>query len=253
MLNKKRLLVLSDLKLDDKMEQMDQAAINDYISKMNHFIDNYPAHERYIKDALVGRDSELIQKSLLAIWDMLDKLYAEGLAQKGLEIIKAAKTSTHEKLEADLTAFLTEISALSIALQMAQQMGEGDTAADVYEEKLEYNILAVDDAAFFLGALKSFLNGTEYKVTCLTSGVTALRYLTSHTPDLFILDIEMPEMDGYTLAQKIKAQGHKAPIIFLTGNASKEYVAKAIQVGGVDFIVKPIDKTRVLAKLKQHL
>jgi PleD family two-component response regulator len=251
MVSKKRLTALSELSPGDKIEQLDNVGLQEYTEKMNRFIDHYPTLERSIKDALAARDTGTISKDLLAIWDMLDKLYAERLAKVGFALLNSAKETPAEKLEADLTAFFTDASALSIALQMVQQVVEYGTPEAV--EKREYDILAVDDAAFFLGALKSFLAGTEYKVTCLTSGVTALRYLAAHTPDLFILDIEMPEMDGYTLASKIKAMGFQAPIIFLTGNASKEYVAKAIKVGGVDFIVKPIDKARVLAKLKQHL
>ena len=253
---KKRLLTLSELNLGSKIENMDKDMVNAYVQKMNSFIDTYPTHERSIKDALAARDVSLISKSLIVIWDLLDKLYAERLSMVGLNLLNTAKDMPIEKLEADLTAFFTEASALSIAMQMAQQMEDGEdiTTEDVpVEEEREYNILAVDDSSFFLGALKSFLDGTNYKVTCLTSGVTALRYLLTKTPDLFILDIEMPDMDGYELAKKIKEKGFKAPIIFLTGNASKEYVAKAIMVGGCDFIVKPIDKVRVMQKLKQHL
>jgi len=254
MLIKKRLLTMSELKLDSKIEQMDKEKVDAFIQKMNTFIDTYPTHERSIKDALAARDTAMISKSLIVIWDLLDKLFAERLAQVCLNLLNLAKEIPIEKLEAELTAFFTEASALSIAMQMAQQMEDGEDITDeVVDDGREFKILAVDDASFFLGALKSFLDGTNYKVTCLTSGHTALRYLATNKPDLFILDIEMPEMDGYTLATKIKELGHKAPIIFLTGNASKEYVAKAIMVGGSDFIVKPIDKVRVMEKLKQHL
>ena len=254
MLIKKRLLTLSELDLGNKIEQMDKEKINVFIQKMNTFIDTYPTHERSIKDALAARDVGMISKSLIVIWDLLDKIYAERLATVGLNILNNAQEMPFEKLEAELTAFFTDAETLSIGMQMAQQMEDGeDEAEEEIVDEREYKILAVDDASFFLGALKSFLDGTQYKVTCLTNGQTALRYLASHTPDLFILDIEMPDMDGYELAKKIKAMGFKAPIIFLTGNASKEYVAKAIKVGGSDFIVKPIDKTRVMAKLKQHL
>jgi PleD family two-component response regulator len=255
-MDKNRLLSLAELNLQGKTEQMDDGQVEAFVQKMNSFIDSFPAQERAIKEALAAHDGATVSKSLVAIWDMLNKLFAENLAARCLTLVNDLKEISGESMEALVTAFLTDASALSIEMQMAQQISaeSGQAATEtVVEDTREYNILAVDDAAFFLGALKNFLDGTQYKLTCLTSGTTALRYLASHTPDLFILDIEMPEMNGYELATKIKEKGFKAPIIFLTGNASKEYVAKAIKVGGVDFIVKPIDKHRVLEKIKQHL
>ncbi|MCL2719384.1 MAG: response regulator [Lachnospiraceae bacterium] len=253
MLSKKRLLTLAELNLKDKIEQMDEAQLNIYAQKMNLFIDSYPAYERNVKDALAGHDSGMISMNLMGIRMMLTDLHSDRLANKSNELINTINGITADKLEANLTAFFSEVSALSIAMQMVQQIDEKPDIVDEVTEKQEYYILAVDDASFFLSALKAFLDGTKYKVTCLTSGATALRYLLKNTPDLFLLDIEMPEMDGYELAQKIKTQGFTAPIIFLTGNASKEYVAKAIKAGGVDFIVKPIDKIRVMEKLEKHL
>ena len=250
-----RLLQVSELNLADKIDSMDETQLGLYIQKINYFIDSYPNQERSVKEAVAARDMGLISKSLVSVWDMLDKLHAENLSERGLALITSAKGSSAEKMEAEVTAFLTDAAALSIEMQMAQQLMEDDTiyGAPTPEVEREYKVLAVDDASFFLNTLKAFLAETQFKVTCVTSGATALRYLASHTPDLFILDIEMPEMDGYELAKEIKKRGFKAPIIFLTGNASKEYVMKAIKSGGVDFIVKPIDKNRVLEKIKHHV
>jgi CheY-like chemotaxis protein len=95
-------------------------------------------------------------------------------------------------------------------------------------------VLAVDDAAFFLNILKKYVSGTGHKLICVNSGDAALKYLVAHDPDLFILDIEMPEMNGYELAQKIRNEGKKAPIIFLTGNAKREDVVKARNCWGTN-------------------
>ena len=110
-------------------------------------------------------------------------------------------------------------------------------------------ILAVDDADIILHILNTFLRGGQYKLTSTTSGVAALSFLKKHRPDLFILDIEMPGMDGYELAQKIRAGGQTAPIIFLTGNSTEESVIKAMQVGAADFIAKPINKVKLLERI----
>jgi CheY-like chemotaxis protein len=115
------------------------------------------------------------------------------------------------------------------------------------------SILAVDDSAFILGMLKNIFHETRHKITCVTNGNDALKYLNDHRPDLFILDIEMPKMDGYELVKKIREGGHTAPVVFLTGNATREYVFKAVESGAVDFITKPVDKDQVLERIARHI
>jgi PleD family two-component response regulator len=114
-------------------------------------------------------------------------------------------------------------------------------------------ILAVDDQTFYHSALRAYLKGTEYQLTCSHSGADALNILKDNRPSLFILDIMMPEMDGYELAQKIREAGHDAPIIFLTGTASSDAVINAIKAGGSDFIVKPASKEQVLARVTKFI
>jgi DNA-binding response OmpR family regulator len=120
-------------------------------------------------------------------------------------------------------------------------------------EEKEVNILAVDDTVMFLNLLKLAFQCTNYKLTCLNSGKAALRYLQNNKPDLLILDIEMPEMNGYELAKKIRERGYTAPIIFLTASAKEADVRKAVDAGAVDYIVKPIDRKQVLSKIKKYV
>ena len=115
-------------------------------------------------------------------------------------------------------------------------------------------ILAVDDTAFFLRQLQSYFSDTPYKVICVNSGKQALLFLNQNrAPDLFLLDIDMPQMDGYTLAKAIRDRGFKQPIIFLTSHKNRAAVMKAIDAGGVDFIVKPCRKEDVVARVTKHL
>jgi PleD family two-component response regulator len=121
-------------------------------------------------------------------------------------------------------------------------------------DDIMHKVLAVDDRPALLGTLCNVLKD-YYKVFPLTSGHAALKYLNRESPDLFILDIEMPEMDGFELAKAIRAmpQFKTTPILFLTGNATKEYVEHAILAGTNDFIVKPVNKEIMLAKLSHYL
>ena len=123
------------------------------------------------------------------------------------------------------------------------------------EKKKDINILAVDDTPIFLSLLKVALQGAGYKIACVNSGKAAMHFLQTQRiiPDLFILDIDMPEMDGYELAKKIRDYEYEAPIIFLTANATKDDVRKATEVGAADYIVKPIDHQQVLSKVKKFV
>jgi len=114
-------------------------------------------------------------------------------------------------------------------------------------------ILAVDDTPFFLNTLKSLLADMPYKLICVTSGKDALRVIGTKQPDLFILDIEMPDMDGYELAGKIREAGQTAPIIFLTGNTAPEYAEKALEKGASALVTKPIQKEILVAEIIKNI
>jgi DNA-binding response OmpR family regulator len=118
------------------------------------------------------------------------------------------------------------------------------------EQKL---ILAVDDSSLSLQTLKAHLSETKHKLICVTSGADALRFIEKKTPDLYILDLEMPEMDGHELAMEIIEKGEKSPIVFLTGNSDKDSVVKALTIGAEDFIIKPINKEQILSRISKIL
>ena len=89
----------------------------------------------------------------------------------------------------------------------------------------------------------------------MANGKTALKVMEAQNPDLFILDIDMPEIDGYELAGIIRANaGHaKTPIVFLTGKSTREHVLKAIQAGANDFLVKPATREVLLMMTGKYL
>ncbi len=113
-------------------------------------------------------------------------------------------------------------------------------------------ILAVDDRSDILNSLKSILS-LKYQFYGVTSGDAALQFLEKISPDLFILDIQMPGMDGFELASRAQIKEKNKPLLFLTGNASRENVAKALRIGAEDLLVKPCDDKTVLAKVESIL
>ena len=258
MIDRKKLLEVSGLNTE-KIKKMDEGQYLMYTRALLSFTDGYPAQEKSVQSSLENKDYDSFSKCLTVIWDTLMKINADELADRCLTQMKSLDNIKHEQLEAFAEGFLTALSTLSIDVQMAEykdESGGGSSGGGAPKEEGgdgKNKILAVDDRAFFLNALKSLLQGSGYKLVCVNSGIAALSYLQKNSPDLFILDIEMPGMDGYELAGKIKAAGHKAPIIFLTGNAKKEYVVKAIHSGGSDFIVKPISKAQVLERIGKYI
>ena len=256
-----RIMGIKDLKLQGVVESMSDSAFGEYLDSLKSFTELYPSMEKNLRDSLGLHNLDLYGKNLRTTCDRLKKIHADELAETGLAELGGLQASNPEKMEAFLTDFLTSVSSLSIDIQMAEHgnqvnpTAEGNETPEVVSSpENKRSILAVDDTAFFLSTLKALIQGeTNYKLTCVNSGVAALRFLMTGKPDLFILDIEMPEMNGYELARKIREAKHTAPIIFLTGNSSKDYVLKAIQAGAADFIVKPINKEHVLEKINKFI
>ena len=118
-------------------------------------------------------------------------------------------------------------------------------------------IVAVDDSNVVLKMLKNVLDKEQYDLHAFSTGKRALEYLVQKdkVPDLIILDIEMPEMNGYDVLERIKKMEHleNVPVIFLTANNEKKQVVKAVTGGAKDYVVKPIDKEILTKKINSLL
>jgi len=115
-------------------------------------------------------------------------------------------------------------------------------------------VLAVDDRPEILANVNAALL-SHYKVLGAPNGKLALELMTRHKIDLFYLDIDMPEMDGFELAERIRSDSAytKTPIILLTGNASRENITRGIHIGIEDFIVKPSSHVNLLVKARKYM
>ncbi len=122
-------------------------------------------------------------------------------------------------------------------------------------EQKETNILIVDDTNFNLRLLSQMLGQHGYKIRVATSGALALQLVQTNPPDLILLDIMMPEMDGYQVCQRLKADGatRDIPIIFISALEATEDKVNAFVAGGVDYITKPFRLEEVLARVRTHL
>ena len=116
-------------------------------------------------------------------------------------------------------------------------------------------ILVVDDVADNLQILTTTLSRQGYQVRCAKNGSTALRGASKILPDLILLDIKMPDLDGYQVCQQLKAneKTRNIPIIFLSALDDVIDKVKAFEVGGVDFISKPIQVKEVLVRVENQI
>jgi CheY-like chemotaxis protein len=113
----------------------------------------------------------------------------------------------------------------------------------------------VDDTPQNLQLLGAILDEAGYEVRVASNGPTALSIARISSPDLILLDILMPGMDGYEVCRTMKSDPALAeiPIIFLTALNDKETVLKAFDQGAADFITKPFDRREILARVRTHL
>jgi len=116
------------------------------------------------------------------------------------------------------------------------------------------HILIVDDNTTNLKFAEQALK-PHYKVTLLTSGTQTMKFLLKNTPDLILLDIKMPYINGYEIFSEIKAidKLKKIPIIFLTASNDVESELKCLKLGALDFIGKPFVPELMLSRIKTHL
>lgn len=114
-------------------------------------------------------------------------------------------------------------------------------------------ILIVDDKSENLFSLKTLLQINRFEVDTASSGEEALRKVLKNDYELIILDVQMPDMDGYEVAEAIKgsSRSRNIPILFLSAvNIDKRFISKGYEAGGIDYIVKPFDPDLLILKVK---
>ena len=113
------------------------------------------------------------------------------------------------------------------------------------------HIVAVDDSPMVLKVLTRLLS-EEFEFTPFSKGMRALQYLQENKPDLLILDIDMPDINGYQLLRQVNNM-YNVPVIFLTSNSDRQYVEKAVFYGAKDYALKPIVEDVFLNKVHKLL
>jgi DNA-binding response OmpR family regulator len=116
-------------------------------------------------------------------------------------------------------------------------------------------ILIVDDSAFEQRVLVDLLSELPYRVSVAFNGLQGYQLALADQPDLILLDVRMPNMDGYTACRLLKANPvtEHIPIIFLSGADADEERIMGLSIGGVDFVSKPFSSGELAARIQVHL
>ncbi len=119
----------------------------------------------------------------------------------------------------------------------------------------QFSVLVVDDNKENLKVVSNFLKEMGYQIALSLSAKDALKILHDNEIDLILLDIMMPEVDGYTLCRELKASEElkEIPVIFLTAKTETSDLVEGFQAGGVDYITKPFQKEELIVRVRNHI
>ena len=114
-------------------------------------------------------------------------------------------------------------------------------------------ILLVEDDPCFGSVLKSYLQLSDYEVTLCVNGNEGLEAFRKERFDICLLDVMMPEMDGFTLGKKIREIDSSVPFVYITAKSLKEDMKQGSEIGADDYIIKPFDSELLILKIKAIL
>lgn len=110
-------------------------------------------------------------------------------------------------------------------------------------------ILAVEDEKGMIHLLRTILSSNNYKVVCAQSGNEAIRMSMNHNPDLILLDLGLPDMDGIEVLKKVRDQS-QTPVIVISARQDESDKVEALNFGAADYITKPFGNAEMLARIR---
>jgi two-component system OmpR family response regulator len=117
----------------------------------------------------------------------------------------------------------------------------------------EARLLVVEDEPNIRELLATSLRYAGFEVHVAANGATALQQAAEHSPDLVVLDVMLPDMDGFTVTRKLRDAGRVLPIVFVTARDSLEDKIQGLTVGGDDYVTKPFSLEEVVARIRAVL
>ncbi len=118
---------------------------------------------------------------------------------------------------------------------------------------MKRKILYIEDEPFLGRIVKETLESQDFEVVLIADGALVMKAFTSFSPDICILDVMLPHVDGFTLAGQIRSKYPQLPIIFVTAKIETEDLVKGFSSGGTDYIRKPFSTRELIARIENQL
>lgn len=116
-----------------------------------------------------------------------------------------------------------------------------------------HNIMLIDDDPSLQLALERIIRDEGYSFCCASDGRTGLEMLGREHPDLLLLDVMLPKMNGYDVCREMRAQGRRIPVLFLSSKGDIVDKGIGFKAGGDDYLVKPFNNEELLMRIEAHL
>ncbi|WP_147916034.1 response regulator transcription factor [Ruania zhangjianzhongii] len=126
-------------------------------------------------------------------------------------------------------------------------------SSEAAQKAPEAHLLVVDDEPNIRELLSASLRFAGFDVTVAADGNEALRQVAASTPDLIVLDVMMPDMDGFTVTRRLRDKGVRVPVLFLTAKDETADKIAGLTVGGDDYVTKPFSLDEVIARIRAIL
>ncbi|MDF1615936.1 response regulator transcription factor [Petrocella sp. FN5] len=116
-------------------------------------------------------------------------------------------------------------------------------------------ILVIDDEKNILNTIVMYLEGHDYNVQAISNGLDGIKAAKDYLPDLILLDLVLPDIDGYLVCKTIKefSVTEKIPVIIMSAKCQQIDIDKAFDVGALDYIMKPFEPQKLLEKIHHYL
>ncbi len=205
--------------------------------------------EQEVKASLDGFSQRLTEGNLASLVEAKD---AKGLQH---EIDRLQQEEIHHRFQSTAESIAPLKTWAQEFKQKCTPHLESAQALKTMAEKVPATIMVVDDDELMRKSFKTVLVAENYKLMFASSGVEALRILGKRRPDLILMDMMMPDIDGIETVRRIKSveQFSTIPIIMVTGNSEKNVVTTCLRVGAAGFVVKPFNREIFLDKIRKCL
>jgi CheY-like chemotaxis protein len=191
------------------------------------------------------------EEDIIAVFEKFFSQIASGRLMNLTEIRDARK----EMIEPRLRAVAEMLSQMTQSADKFRQASgphlESIHSLNALAKRVQPTVLIVDDDEFQRNIIRKILEPMNYRVVSAAGGIEALNILYKERPDLILMDVMMPDMNGLDVVQKIKAlpQFANIPVIMVTGKSEKTIVTESLKAGAIDFVVKPLDREKLIAKV----